>query len=151
VASATWIILLWRQRATLWVKEVIFNKDIDDDGHIGPPPSPDVHVELSIGNEEGKRYEYEDLPVGRKGGYHGLRAFARAVTTGNPPASFAEREAAIYGYTRAEWQRLRNKFLDHNWAAWNNSHEPKQGVVLLEAGREVLRKIVATPLPHERA
>jgi len=149
--AIAWGVLLRAHRSLLWVVETITNRDIDQDGAIGTSPPPDVHVELSIGDEEGKRYEYEDLPVGRKGGYHGLRAFARAVTTGNPPASFAEREAAVYGYTRAEWQRLRNKFLDHNWAAWNNAHEPKQGVVLLEAGREVLRKIVTTPLPRERA
>jgi len=136
---------LWRLRAyhslLMRVEEVI-GADLTGDGQVGPPPAaPPLRVELEHrGSREG--WQFANLPTSKSKERAGLIAFAGAILSDH--ASFSERDAAGWGgYSRKEWELLRDEFLESGWAVWNNEEVPQQGITLLRAGRAVLRQIAA--------
>lgn len=142
-----WVVLLIDHRSLLKTIETIINRDLDGDKRVGPVAMPPVRVEYHEHEEQRDRTVFSDLPVPRRAGPAGLITFARAVALQGD--TFSERTAGDHGYTREEWQELRDEFIEQAWAAWNHPNEPRQGVTLLRAGQMVLRKVAASPMPRQ--
>jgi len=135
--AGSWVLFLATSDSTLWIREKIINKDIDRDGHIGPPHT--IRLEIHDTRDEQDRTQFINLPVPGRVGEAGLITFARSVSAQGD--SFSERTAADHGYNREEWIDLRDTFVNYGWAAWNDPSEPRQGVKLLAAGRVILDKV----------
>ena len=134
--GVVWGFRMAASKETLWVVEELTGSDIDGDGHAGPPPAYGVRAELRT--EAG--WQFSTLP----GDPAALHALAGAVTGGD---SFSERTATAAGLSQPEWFKLRDEFIERNWAYWKNPNRPQVGIELLRAGRAVLRSVAATPPP----
>ena len=146
VILAIWFGLMYFNRRLLWRVESVYNVDIDGDKHVGPPePTRVVRLELHKSDREHEQFKFEDIPIPKKSGYAGLIVFAREIVRG--AATFAERPATEYGYSRSEWEALRDKFRERGWAEWNHPSEPRQGVTLTDEGREVLALMAEQGMP----
>lgn len=66
----------------------------------------------------------------------GLPAFARASLNGQ---GFTVRTAARFRISRAQFEDMRDQFLERGWARWANPDYPAQGLELSPTGRAVLR------------
>lgn len=142
------VVWLWRLRvyhSLLMRVEEVIGADLTGDNQVGPPP---VRVEVDHKEQDDREhFEFEDLPTSKKRGYAGLITFARAIS--EQGETFSERSAAgLGGYSRAEWQDLRDRFIRHGWAYWNDESNPQQGVTLAAAGRAVLRRIASSRIPR---
>jgi len=135
--AASWLFFLGTSDSTLWIREKITNKDLNNDGVIGPPRT--IRLEIHDGRDGQDRTQFISLPIPSRKGEAGLLTFARAVS--GQGETFSERTAADYGYNREEWIDLRDTFVNYGWASWNDPSEPRQGVRLLAAGRHILDKV----------
>lgn len=148
--SGVW---LWRLRAfpALLVRiEKITGLDVSDyePPTAQPTPPPIVRVEVGDTREGGQRWQFADLPVSSKSGHAGLISFAGAII--QQGESFAERQAHEFGgYSRTEWQALRDEFVEREWATWKHPTAPEQGVDPTAMGRLVLRKLAASGVPRD--
>lgn len=127
-------------RSLLEIIETATNKDIDGDGHIGPPPEPQV-VKVEV--KTNKRWQFAYLQITPVK----LRGLAVATLGGE---GFTERSATKAGLTQEEFKRLREEFLGRGWAQWNHPKRKQQGVKVLGTGRMILRSILDTPLPQSQ-
>lgn len=146
VFGLAWLILLSDHRALLWSVESIINEDLDGDGHTGKPaalPAPrnpnsePVRIQAEV--REGQRWLFADFPAPSN---EAMYQFAQAVNDGR--ATFSERSASQHGFSREQWQALRDEFLAARLAKWNSPGSPRQGVALTNAGAGLIRKISAT-------
>lgn len=148
VILATWFVHIWlRNPANLWKIENVFNVDLDGDKQAGPPAEPRVvRLERHRTEPEHEQYVFEDIPIPRKTGYAGLITFVREIVYRG--VSFSERSAAGYGYSRAEWEALRDIFRERHWAEWKDPNEPRQGVSLTGDGLEILEDWANEDMPR---
>jgi hypothetical protein len=141
--AVSWLFLLRDHRSLLKVVEVIINKDIDNDGKVGPKQA--WRVQGEIRHEHGDRpasLSLFDLPCPSP---EDLKRFAQSISAGR--SSFAERDAAEYHYSDTMWEAIRDDFVNRGWAFWKHPTARQQGVGLTAAGRAVVRMIADTPLP----
>jgi len=134
--GVVWGFRLAASKESLWVVEELTGTDIDGDGHTGQPPAYGVRAELKTSDG----WQFSTLP----GDPAAVYGFAQAVISG---ATFSERTATAAGLGQPEWFKLRDEFIDRNWAYWKNPNRPQVGIDLLRSGRAVLRSIAASPPP----
>ena len=144
--AVAWFVFLSISDKTLWIREKIINRDLDNDGIVGKPD----HVEFTIKREdrdsEGESWQLGRLPC-PGGDLARLREFCQDITDGN--ATFSEKGtrdgsksgAAGYGYTPTQWSDLRAKFLDEGWVYWKDPNNHNQGVEFTRAGWRVIQAI----------
>lgn len=107
-----------------------------------PAPPPVLRVEAHVGNG---RWRYADLPAPSR---TALVWLARDVVAGRWP--FAVRAAARHKFSRAQFDGLRDRFIETGWAVWVNEDAHAQGVLLTESGMDTLREIAAASLAEAR-
>ena len=61
--------------------------------------------------------------------------------------TFSERTAIDFGYGRERFIELRDYMIRNAWVVWNNPDEPRQGMALTPAGKDVVRSIANSPRP----
>ena len=119
--------------------ERLTRRDINQDGHIGPPPARTLRVEVV--SNGGKTEQYGDLPDTRA-----MWELACAVNRGE---SFSEATASECGLSVPVFRDIRDLFVDRAWAYWRNPDHPQQGVELLGRGRTMLQKLAEQPPSEE--
>lgn len=126
-----WGFRLALSKNTLWIVEEIIGRDIDGDGQAGRS-----YRSIRLEIKQGRKTMLADLP----GDENTLIRFARHMSQG---ASFSERAAAESGYGVSNFRKLRDIFVQREWAAWNNPAHPQQGLVLTDDGRQIIQAIAA--------
>lgn len=87
---------------------------------------------------------YTRIPAGPNP--QALAALARDIVAGAP---FAERTATAHGYSRAQWQRLRDAAVANHWAYWKDEKHPEQGLRLTAPGLLWIEELAAGRLLKE--
>lgn len=62
--------------------------------------------------------------------------------------SFSEETAKKAGIKQTEFNKIRNQFINLNWAQWRNRLNRRSGIDLTDAGRAWLAEAANTPLPR---
>lgn len=107
------------------------------------PPAP---VRIEVSNSNGQ-WRFADLPAPTP---KALIWFVRDVLNDYTDGALTERTAMHHGYTRFQWQDLRDKFLELGVVQWRHPNEPRQGLELTDLGKQVLAEIARTPLVEAR-
>jgi len=123
--------------ALIMAQEVLTRRDINQDGHIGPPPTRTLRVEVV--SNAGKTEQYAEIPDTRA-----MWELACAVGRGE---SFSESTASECGLSVPLFREVRDLFVERAWAYWRNPDHPQQGVELLGRGRTMLQKLADSPAP----
>lgn len=136
----------WFGLLTLWTLRVgylekIFRRDLNQDGMIGEAPPPaQQHATLRLEVKENK-------PTGAQikimeANARKLVALCVGLSHGWP---FTEKAWTGKGkpLSNKEFESLRDHFLRHGWAEWKNPEAHAQGVVLTEAGQQIVDQVNA--------
>jgi hypothetical protein len=130
-----WLFFMARSDSTLWIRERIINRDLDNDGHIGA-----IRVEAHLHREDDEE-EHWDLARLPAPSWELLQEFAKDVLNEHTQITFSERGAARYGYSQEMFRDLRDRFVEAGWARWRNPAHHEQGAALLVGGKAILRNI----------
>lgn len=121
----------------LWTAEEIMGFDIDGDNEIGEPESI---LRIEIQDSNGVPRLVADFNTDEE------RFTELAELILNMRRGFSEETAKEAGYSRKEWEAIRDRFIELKCATWNNSKSHQQGVSLTKNGKAVLEKTLTPPL-----
>ena len=109
-----------------------------------PVAPPTLRVEVNNGKGQ---WKFADLPAPSS---KALVWFARDVLNDYTDGALSERTANHHGFSRFQWQDLRDTLLSMQAAQWRHPSEPRQGIVLTDMGEQVLAEIARTTLAEVR-
>jgi hypothetical protein len=116
--------------------EEFSRQDINGDGYVGEPEQTPIEVDLPA-PKGGKRKVYADLPGNRRK----LVGFAWAVLHPNYAVNFSFYGAERTGYGKAAFGKLRDVFVDRQWAFVKDPSITNSELVLTREGKHVLYRL----------
>lgn len=138
VAGWMWFRRLGVYDGLLWTVEETTGLDLDGDGEVGELVSEVVRIELTDHN--GIPRLIADFNTDRER----FTELARLVLEGK---GFSEETAKKAGYTRKEWEAIRNKFMELNAATWKNRKHHNQGIDITGRGADIFKGLLPPALP----
>lgn len=144
VCVVIWFVLFLVDRFTLLLNEIVevlervFGVDINRDGMIGKqePPEPTTTIVdfMDHDKRQGKKVE---LPVNDRI----MKEVAHAMLRNGDRYNFSRRDMrAATSISDAQFEALQKKFLAAGWAVYKVKDKPNSGVILLAAGKHVLKQ-----------
>lgn len=128
-----WNKLLGESNERLWKTEEIINKDIDGDGHVGPPEQIVLRgvIEDKKGIVSGSKH-LMPFSVDK------FMKFCKGVgTKGLTYRAWTGRNGV---FSDSEFEALMTFLLENNFARWVNEDSPNQGRELTRLGKKVLEE-----------
>lgn len=145
VCVGVWFLLLIVDRVTLLLNEIVevlervFKVDINRDGLVGgqqEPAEPTTTIVDFMDHDKRQGMKLE-LPVPDRI----MKEVAHAILRSGDRYNFSRRDMmAATSISDAQFGGLQKKFLDAGWAVYKVDGKPNSGVMLLAAGKSVLRK-----------
>lgn len=118
--------------------EEVTKRDINHDGFVGAPnKGPSLSVQVD-GPGPGLTRQFADLP----GDLFALRNFARMMAMGK--VTFSELGAQQSKYGQKNFIKLRDIFLNRDWARWKNPEAHTEGAELRHSGKRILEALANT-------
>lgn len=138
-ARGEWPKRLREYDALLWVEEIT-GLDLNGDGEIGEPTESET-LKIEIHDQSGRTRLLLELNTDRER----FSELARLVMVVNE--GFSEETAKKAGYTRKEWEEIRDNLIDLGVAAWKDKKHHKQGCYLREDGYRIFSGALTPSLP----
>lgn len=132
VAVLSWLLLLFKWSDLTQPLERFLQRDINQDGYIGPPPT----VRIEVKREDGRQIQFAEIPTTKEK----LIDFARAVALENQPISESRWSGAGALFSKDEFRAVRAELLARGWLRWKNPDFHDQGAELSPAGRAILKQ-----------
>lgn len=132
LSGVAWYVLFVLDRKTLMFIERFTGVDLNRDSVVGEPKTTIVDF-----MDREKRHKYKvELPVTDSV----MTEIAHAMLQSGGRYNFSRRDMrAKTSISDDQFEKLQRKFLEHAWAVYKIEDKPNSGVVLLAAGRTVLR------------
>lgn len=137
-AKVEWPKRLNAYDALLWIEEIT-DLDLNGDGEIGEPESETLKIELH--DQSGRPRLLLELNTDRER----FSELARLVVV--VKEGFSEETAKKVGYSRKEWEEIRDNLIDLGVAAWKDKKHHKQGCYLREDGYRIFSGALTPSLP----
>lgn len=138
ITLLAWLGLSASARRLVWMLETAFVQDLDGDSRIGEPwtetEPPRETVRVEIAEDDGRRQQFVDLPVG----VEKMIRLSRSLVAGS---TFSESQWTGAGalFSRSEFHALRDEMLRRGWIVWKNPSAPAQGLAPTRTGWAVIK------------
>jgi hypothetical protein len=138
----TWLFFrfIGEQRDSLFLREQRLNIDLNNDGHVGPPPAKPNKIELDITDTHPDREAQFRIVTLFNVGDEQFANFAHGVTRLARPLAEGEWTPNQNGFSINRYRDFIQQLADARLVEYIDPAAPRQGRQLTAAGRAILKK-----------